>query len=109
MCEGQVTRERFFWHCPNCHEHMCMNCHANIDDLVGKRRRVMRGRIDRKANPNHWVFDDKPWQRHQDMMGALDFHRSRNVTWAEQIRLHGDGKSYPGPQYAFADKRFRKG
>ena len=109
MCEEKVTRQSFFWHCPNCFEHMCVDCHAGIDDLAGKRRKVIRGRVDKVRDPDHWVFENLPWERHQDKMDAPEFIRSRNVTWAEQIRLHGDGKTRPGPQYAFADKRFRRG
>ena len=86
-----------------------MDCHTNIDEQISQRKTVIRGRVDKYKEPNHWVFGNVPWRMVQDVVGSAGFRRSRNVTWAEQIRLHGEGNVHPGSQYAFADKRFNQG
>ena len=86
---------------------MCSDCHESIDDRVKQRKEKVRSRVDRNVSAYHWAHEDVPWRMHRDVMGDPGFNRMTNVTWEEQILLHGDGKDSPGPQYAFADKRFR--
>ena len=86
-----------------------MECHSGIESKVARRKEIIRGRVDQIKDPQHWVFEKKPWKTMADLTGAPDFRRSRNVTWEEQMRLHGDGRSHPGAQYAFVDLRFNKG
>ena len=86
-----------------------MDCHTNMEDKVKRRREIVRGRVDQAEYPNHWAFDNVPWRLVADLTGSAGFRRSRNVTWEEQMKLHGDGHSYPGAQYAFKDPRFNMG
>ena len=86
-----------------------MDCHTNMEATVVRRRQIIRGRVDKIKDPNHWAFDNVTWQLVADLTGSAGFHRSRNVTWEEQMKLHGDGHQYPGAQYAFADQRFNQG
>ena len=58
---------------------------------------------------DHWVYDMGDWLTHQEMVEKASFTRSHNVTWDLQMQYHDEGRTFPGPQYAFADPVFNKG
>ena len=103
-----MIREQVFWHCPNCWEHMCIECHANMEKNVKKRNEVIRGRINKEEQPEHWVYDKVSFGTIGEVIRSAGFRRYAAVGWKEQIKAHGEGHEYPGAKYAFDDPHFNK-
>ena len=90
---------------------MCVECHADMEAKVTRRKSIVKGRVNKKEQPDHWVYDDEdvPWMTIADFTSRSGFNRSLGVTWIEQIKVHGEGHAYPGPRYAFEAPQFNEG
>ena len=90
---------------------MCVLCHADIEAKVPRRKEIVKGRVNKKEQPDHWVYDDAdaPWMTIADFTTRPGFNRSKGITWIEQIKVHGEGHVYPGARYAFEAPQFNEG
>ena len=73
-CNTDVKQMNYYWHCPNCFEYMCTNCHGDVMYRPKERRKTLQARLDAWAA--HWVFEGLgEWKSQKEVENAPNFTR----------------------------------